>query len=61
LKIDSNEKATGRNYWIWITRPDYYLDDDGTDPEYLNPKSKYASDGEWTCSKYTKKGDLAFS
>jgi hypothetical protein len=28
---ESNE----RQYWLWVTRPDYYLDEDGCDYEVL--------------------------
>jgi len=47
-----------RQYWLWVTRPDYYLDEDGNDSEDLDPDSGVDSDGWWTCHKDTKKGDL---
>ncbi len=47
-----------RQYWLWVTRPDVYLDEDGNDREDLDPDSGVDSDGWWTCHKDTKKGDL---
>jgi hypothetical protein len=47
-----------RQYWLWVTRPDVYLDEDGSDREDLDPDSGVDSDGWWTCHKDTKKGDL---
>jgi len=49
-----------RRYWLWVTRPDVYLDEDGNDREDLDPDSGVDSDGWWTCHKDTKKGDLVF-
>jgi len=49
-----------RRYWLWVTRPDYYLDEDGRDREDLDPNSGVDSDGWWTCHKETNKGDLVF-
>jgi len=44
---ESNE----RQYWLWVTRPDYYLDEDGCDREDLDPALGADSDGWWTCSE----------
>jgi len=52
---DPNE----RQYWLWVTRPDYYLDEDGCDREDLDPTLGADSDGWWTCNKATKEGDFA--
>ncbi len=49
-----------RQYWLWVTRPDYYLEDDGSDREILDPTYCTDSGGWWTCHKDTKKGDLVF-
>lgn len=50
-----------RHYWLWVTRPDYYQDEDGNnDREDLDPNSGVDSDGWWTCHKQTTKGDLVF-
>jgi tetratricopeptide (TPR) repeat protein len=51
---ESNE----RQYWLWVTRPDYYMDEDGCDREDLDPTLGADSDGWWTCNKATKQGDL---
>jgi len=55
-EIEPNE----RKYWLWVTRPEYYLDDNGKDRADLDPNSGFDSDGWWTCHKETKKGDLVF-
>jgi tetratricopeptide (TPR) repeat protein len=49
-----------RQYWLWVARPDVYLDEDGNDREDLDPDSGVDSDGWWTCHKDTTKGDLVF-
>lgn len=51
-------KTGGRQYWLWVTRQEYYWDEDGNDPEELDPASGVDSDGWWTCHKDTKRGDL---
>ena len=51
-------EPNARQYWLWVTRPDVYLDEDGNDREDLDPNSGVDSDGWWTCHKDTKKGDL---
>ncbi len=54
--IEPNE----RQYWLWVTRPDYYWEDDGSDREILDPTRCADSGGWWTCHKDTRKGDLIF-
>ena len=49
-----------RQYWLWVTRPDYYLEDDGSDREILDPTHSADAGGWWTCHKDTKRGDLIF-
>lgn len=49
-----------RQYWLWVTCPEYYLDDDGSDRESLDPENNVDSDGWWTCNKETKEGDFVF-
>jgi tetratricopeptide (TPR) repeat protein len=49
-----------RQYWLWVTRPDYYLEDDGSDRELLDPTHGADTGGWWTCHRDTKKGDLIF-
>lgn len=48
----------GRQYWLWVARPQFYLEDDGTDRESLDPENNYDTGGWWTCNKATKEGDL---
>lgn len=56
-----NEVAGGqRRYWLWVTRPEYYLDDEGNEREDLNPSNEIDVGGWWTCHKDTQKGDLIF-
>lgn len=47
-----------RRYWVWVTRPDYYLDDDGTERADLDPGQGYSPGGWWTCHRDTEEGDL---
>jgi hypothetical protein len=61
----TKESATkARQYWLWVTRPEYYLDELGNDRDDLDPESgidpESAPDcsGWWTCHKNTKIGDL---
>jgi hypothetical protein len=44
-------------YWVWVTRPEVYLDDDGEERHDLDPERGYRS-GWWTCRPETKEGDL---
>ncbi len=52
------KKDLNRQYWLWVTRSEYYLNDDGTDKEHLNPRNRIDSGSWWTCHKDTRKGDL---
>jgi len=45
-----------RQYWLWVTRPAYYLDEEGNEAEYLEP----GAEGWWSCDPQTRKGDLIF-
>jgi hypothetical protein len=48
-----------RNYWVWITKPEYYLDQDGRDSGALQPSAdEDTGRGWWTCHKDTRAGDL---
>ena len=49
-----------RQYWLWVTRPDYCLEDDGSDREILDPTHSADTGGWWTCHRDTKRGDLIF-
>ncbi len=50
-----------RAYWVWVTRPEYYLDADGTPRDDLDPvlSPGLSADGWWTCHEETRAGDLA--
>jgi len=43
---------------LWVSGPDYYLDEDGEERSDLDPEQGYESDGWWTCHRETKNGDL---
>jgi hypothetical protein len=47
-----------RKYWIWITKPDYYLETDGSERIILQPDFKHQKGDWWTCHESTQKGDL---
>lgn len=49
-----------RQYWLWVTRPEYYLDADGNEREDLDPSRGEDTEGWWTCHKETRRGDLIF-
>jgi predicted RNA-binding protein with PUA-like domain len=49
-----------RQYWLWVTKPDHYLDEDGNERENLEPRHYSDAGGWWTCSRNTKKGDFVF-
>lgn len=57
---ENKTEHCSRQYWLWVTRPDYYLEDDGSDRELLDPTRSDDPGGWWTCHKNTKKGDLVF-
>ncbi len=45
-----------REYWVWVTHPDYYLEENGKPRALLEPGPKL--EGWWTCHKNTRAGDL---
>lgn len=45
-------------YWVWVTTPKYYAEEDGADREDLDPNVQSDSGGWWTCHPQTKRGDL---
>lgn len=47
-----------RHYWVWVTGPEYYLDDDGAERRILDPGQSYEPGGWWTCHRKTEQGDL---
>lgn len=54
------QKSNERQYWLWVTRPEYYLEEDGSEREILDPSHNVDGGGWWTCHKDTQKGDLVF-
>jgi len=54
----AQRQSEGRQFWLWVTGPDYYLDDGGEDRADLDPENYEDSDGWWTCDRATRRGDL---
>ena len=48
-----------RDRWLWVTRPEYLRNPDGSDRADLNPGSRSEQGGWWTCNKATRAGDVA--
>ena len=55
MDTDAYEK---RQHWLWVTRPEFYLDENGDERDDLDPSIAPDSDGWWTCHKDTHKGDF---
>lgn len=46
-------------YWQWCTRPEYFLEDEGSERKWLEPTTASHDPGTyWTCHKDTLAGDL---
>ena len=45
--------------WLWVVRPDYYLDEDGHERKDLEPSAGFEPTAWWTCSAETRMGDTA--
>lgn len=45
-------------YWLWVTGPQNYLDENGEDASYLQPRRGFDAEGWWTCDSRTREGDL---
>ena len=59
-KDPEDKRKDERQYWLWVTGPNYYLDEEGNERADLDPSSGIEDLwGSWTCSKDTKIGDLA--
>lgn len=56
----NRKQNSERQYWLWITTPDYYLDENGNEREDLEPRDYSDTGGWWTCSRHTTKGDFIF-
>ncbi len=47
-----------RAHWVWVTRPEFYLDDSGDERADLAPGGQELGEGWWTCHPDTRTGDL---
>jgi len=47
-------EASHPQYWVWVTRPEYYLDPDGSDRADLEEGKEIW----WSCARDTRAGDL---
>lgn len=51
-------QETAAGSWLWVTRPEFYPEEDGRDREYLDPSLNDDFEGWWTCHRDTRRGDL---
>ena len=49
-----------RQWWLWVTKPEFFLDENLLERADLDPSQCEDSDGWWTCHRDTKAGDMAF-
>lgn len=54
----NRKQNSERQYWLWVTTPAHYLDEDGKERADLEPRDYSDTGGWWTCSRHTIKGDL---
>jgi hypothetical protein len=47
-----------RAHWVWVARPDFYAEADGSDRVDLDPSPDHAPGGWWRCDEATRRGDL---
>lgn len=47
-------------YWQWVTKPEYFLEEDGSERRCLEPEFMEDPGEWWTCHKDTRFGDLIF-
>lgn len=52
--VDSDNQL---QHWLFVTRPDYYANPDGSDRDDLDPDFAGDADGWWTCHSNTRRGD----
>jgi hypothetical protein len=51
--------STGvERHWLWVTKPEYYAENDGSDRRDLDPTIAADTGDWWTCHKDTRAGDL---
>jgi hypothetical protein len=58
VDLDQRSPAGHPQRWLWVTGPDYYLDERGEERRDLEPDVGFVPDGWWTCAAPTKAGDL---
>jgi predicted RNA-binding protein with PUA-like domain len=58
MSMSRAEGSSERRYWVWVTGPEYYLDDNGADRADLQPRRGYEPGGWWSCHRDTQAGDL---
>src|SRR6266849_4661841 len=46
------------HHWVWVTTPEYYAEEDGSDRKDLDPSVQSDPGGWWTCHKNTRRGNL---
>lgn len=57
--MQSPEAGQEQQFWLWVTKPEYYLDDEGNERADLEPGYPIEADRWWTCHRDTRAGDLA--
>jgi hypothetical protein len=48
-----------RQYWVWVRQPWFYQDERGVAFPDLDPERGYTPEDWWSCSPWTRDGDLA--
>ena len=54
----SRRAENSTQYWVWVTRPEYYAEEGGSDREDMDPAIAPDAGGWWTCHRDTRRGDL---
>lgn len=55
--LPENEREP--RHWLWVTGPEYYLDENGAERRDLEPSAGFSPTAWWTCSPETRAGDTA--
>lgn len=58
VQVNDTGHQRGQQRWLWVTRPDSYLDENGADRDDLDPGIAPDAGDWWTCHKDTGRGDL---
>lgn len=56
-RMPASPPQTLSQRWLWVTTPEYYAAEGGSDPDFLDPAQPDAG-GWWTCHRDTRQGDL---